>query len=103
MQSLSQYALANSVGQLLTNEGSFWLLYPEREAHAFRKEAANAGLFLNKQIIIYNHPTSMVFRVVQEFSFEDKEVVSSELIIKDEEGSYTDTFVKLLAPYYLHL
>lgn len=101
--SLSQHDLAHCINELLAKGGVFWVLYPEREALMFRDEAERKGLFLNKAITVLNHPKSMVFRIVQQFSFEDKKVISSELIIKDQEGSYTQDFEQLLSPYYLHL
>jgi tRNA1Val (adenine37-N6)-methyltransferase len=101
--SLSQEDLIQCVVRLLAEDGVFWVLYPQREALGFRDEALKGGLFLENEIIIYNHPQSEVFRVVQKFSFMKKECVSEQLVIKDAEANYTEDFISLLSPYYLHL
>lgn len=101
--SLSQTELLDSTIGLLSNSGSFWVLYPMLEALTFRDIAVKKGLFLIRDISVRNNPASPVFRVVQQFSFRAKTPIPSELVIKNSDGSYTDMLAALFSPYYLQL
>ncbi|MFY0599114.1 MAG: methyltransferase [Cyclobacteriaceae bacterium] len=101
-EELNQLDLIKSIDRLLTEDGSFWVLYPEREAQTFCQLAIQYSFHLTNQITIFDRVGSKVFRVVQSFSRIEKPKSESNLIIKAEVG-YTHDFIELLKDYYLHL
>lgn len=102
--SLSMDSLIEKSKKLLTNQGTLWVMYPKYEMKQFTLLASEAGFFVCQQTTIYNQADGFVFRVVAEFSKEQpNKSISHELIIKEEDGSYTEEFTSLLKDYYLHL
>lgn len=90
--------------ELLSSQGSLWVMYPEYEMTQFTRLATESGFFLCRQTIVYNQAGASVFRVVAEFRKEaPNNSVSDAFIIKEINGSYTETFTRLLKDYYLHL
>jgi tRNA1Val (adenine37-N6)-methyltransferase len=98
-------ALAQGIERLLSHEnGLAIVLYPEYEMSLFQKEMVALGLEERVSIDIYNQTEKPVFRQIKVFS--KKKPASSQnqsLIIKKENGEYTQEFTSLLEAYYLHL
>lgn len=100
---LSQHDLIHSIDQYSTNEGSFYVLYPEREANQFAELASKSDFFLERKLLIYNQQQMPAFRIIQKFVKAQTTLTEEELIIKSASGSYTEKFKRLLEPYYLYL
>ena len=102
-QTLSQSDLAEAIDKHMTGQGSAFVLYPPREAMAFRAEAADKGLFAQSELTVFNSPGSMPFRTIVGYGWEQVETEKSVLVIKNPSKDYTADFVELLKGYYLHL
>ena len=98
--------LIQNVDRLLKVEGFFYDLIPALRAYTMQKLAAEEGIELVEEVVIFNAAKQKPFRVLQKFQKTNnsvKEIKRSNFIIKDAENNYTEAFVKLLKPYYLHL
>ena len=94
------------VDRLLKSEGFFYVLIPALRAYTMQKLAAEKGIELVEEVVVFNAAKQKPFRVLQKFHKTNnsvKEIKRSNFIIKDAENNYTETFVELLKPYYLHL
>lgn len=100
---LSQKALVHLAAKHLVDMGSLYVLYPEREANTFAELAERDGLYLSRELSVFNSPGSKKFRVIGEYHRVQREVKKEVLNIKDVKGDYTADFIALLKPYYLHL
>lgn len=101
---LPMESLINRSKELLSNEGSLWVMYPKYEMDVFLKLATESDLFLSNKTSVYNQADKPVFRVISEFRKEKPlNIVSSNLTIKKPNGAYSEAFTKLLKDYYLHL
>lgn len=101
---LPMATLINRSKELLSSQGSLWVMYPEYEMKQFIQLAAESGFFIHHHTAVYNKAERSVFRVVAKFQKEEpNNSVSDALIIKETDGLYTETFTHLLKEYYLHL
>src|SRR5690606_9886449 len=60
--SLSFEDLVNGVAHVLSPEGLFWVILPERQMQDLEKLAADKGLFPHKKVIVRNHADAPVLR-----------------------------------------
>jgi len=98
--------LLMQVDRLLKADGFFYVLIPALRAYTMQKLAAEKGIELVEEVVVFNAAKQKPFRVLQKFQKTNnsvKEIKRSNFIIKDAENNYTETFVELLKPYYLHL
>jgi tRNA1(Val) A37 N6-methylase TrmN6 len=94
------------VDTLLKPEGHYFVLIPALRAYTMQKLAAENGMQLEEEVVVFNAAKQKPFRVFQHFIKTNilvKEIKRSNFIIKDSENKYTASFVQLLSPYYLHL
>ncbi len=100
---LSLQQLFQQVKKLLKADGKFYVMLPFYRREEMIATAKNNELFVEKQWLVKQTPKHLFFRTI--FCFGDKETDEKavELIIKDEQQQYTDAFIKLLQPFYLHL
>ena len=99
-------ALLPIAAGLLKEEGVFYVLIPALRAYTMQKLASQNGLSLSEEIVVMNAPNQKPFRVMQKFLKTKAPIPSinrSPFYIKKEDQTYSDAFVQLLAPYYLHL
>ena len=95
-----------NVDRLLNEDGFFYVLIPALRAYTMQKLATEKGIELVEEVVVFNAAKQKPFRVLQKFQKTNdsvKEIKRSNFIIKDAENNYTEAFVKLLKPYYLHL
>lgn len=98
--------LVNEVKTLLKEEGYYYVLIPALRAYTMQKFAAQNELQLMEEVVVYNAAKQKPFRVFQKYkhtSLHLNEIKRSNFIIKNELNEYTQGFINLLAPYYLHL
>ncbi|MDW3195167.1 MAG: methyltransferase [Cytophagales bacterium] len=99
---LSLEDLCQSVINLLKQKGLLWVIYPSYEFDQMVEVAKSQGLLLQKQFEIYDRPEKSIFRKVGVFGCYKQDEPESEVIfIKEENGTYSDRFQGLVAPYYL--
>ena len=95
-----------NVDRLLKEDRFFYVLIPALRAYTMQKLAAEKGIELVEEVVVFNAAKQKPFRVLQKFQktrLSSKEIKRSNFIIKDAENNYTEAFVNLLQPYYLHL
>ena len=103
---LSWNELIQNVDRLLKADGYFYVLIPALRAYTMQKLASENGIELVEEVVVFNAAKQKPFRVLQKFiksSLPIKEIKRSNFIIKDGENNYTEPFVELLKPYYMHL
>jgi tRNA1Val (adenine37-N6)-methyltransferase len=101
--SLSIDQLATGVVNHLSKDGELFLLYPPFEMGLFIEAGTRLNLFPNKIFDIKDSASKKVIRQAVLFSSTQNKVQTTELVIKQNDGNYTDAFIDLLKPYYLHL
>ena len=101
---LSMPELITTCLRLLSPEGQLWIMYPAREMTEFEILAKDAGLCHTHSFTIRNRCPGPVFRSIKCFSLTPQSKShKEEIIIRNEQGTYTEAFGRLLSPYYLHL
>ena len=100
---LSLVQLLKVVETHLSKDGSFAVLLPYHRVNYFNKEAVKNNLHLNQQISVRQTSGHDFFRGILFFSRIKNKLQNTEIIIKDNEGKYTDAFVAALKDYYLYL
>lgn len=91
------------IKNLLNKSGSFAVLLPYHRIAYFEKFANENYFFLNEKLLIKPTPKHDYFRGVLLFNLTNKTFLIKELIIKNEDGKYTEDFIKLMSDYYLAL
>ncbi len=98
---LSMDDLFENILKLLSGKGSFYLLYPAHEMNQFISLARKSDLFPTHLVNVRNQEAELVFRKMAKFEFDSRDCRTSEIIIRTENGKYTDDFWHLLKDYYL--
>jgi tRNA1Val (adenine37-N6)-methyltransferase len=89
--------------RLLSKEGYFALLLPHHRKDEGIKLAKVKGFFLSAICNVQQTPNHPPFRTM--FLFQRKEIayIETGIIIKEEDGQYSEAFTALLKDYYLYL
>ena len=102
-ESLTLPTLLQSIIRLLKDNGEFAVLLPFHRIIEFELLANDLNYFVQKEILMKQTPKHPYFRCIQIYSCTQLIKTTSDLIIKDENNLYTNSFVELLKDYYLHL
>lgn len=100
---LSFHDLAHSVSILLQKQGCFWLILPVQEAQTFALVAASFSLNLSQQINIIPRQGKASNRVVQCYQMGQNKVLTTELILKNEEGLPSQDYIAMSRDFYLRI
>jgi tRNA1Val (adenine37-N6)-methyltransferase len=102
--SLPQDMLLQATSSMISDQGRAFVLYPEYQANQFLNLIEQVGLNGRVSLIVKNKPNGAVFRKVIEFSKSDlsKTDVPQELNIRNEYNEFSDEYIGLMKPYYLH-
>ena len=101
---LSWDDLAESVDHLLEKQGAWYVLVPTLRAYTMQKIAANYGLYLSEECLMYNDSKHLPIRAMLKFVKQKEATIQRDkIVIKNADQSYTTEFITLLKPYYLHL
>ena len=103
-QSLKLNELILIIKNQLFNQGNFAILLPYHRLEYFENLANKNHFFLKEKLLI--KPTSQheYFRGTVLFSKEENNSpLIKELIIKNQDGNYTNDFIELMKDYYLTL
>ena len=100
--SLTFNDLIATVRRLLKPDGRLVLVLPERESHDFIPLAEQANLFLYRKENIIPIEGKTLNRVNLEFHYGKPETIQiSDLIIRHEDGTFTDYYQERVRDYYL--
>jgi tRNA1Val (adenine37-N6)-methyltransferase len=95
--------LLQGVSKLLSETGSCAFIIPFSEATNFIKIAAEFKLFPNRITNVKGTENSEIKRSLLQFSFEEKAIEKSELIIEIERHNYTTAYKNLVQDFYLKM
>lgn len=87
----------------LAAPGYFAVLLPWQRIQYFRQLAEKESFFLHQQVLIRQTPLHHFFRGILVFSNNNHALKTEELVIKNNNGNYSDEFTTLLKDYYLKL
>ena len=101
--SLSFEDLLLSVSKLLSTNGTFSVIIPFSEEANFINIANLNNLFLQRITHVKGNVHSKIKRSLLAFSFSEKTIEKSELIIEIERHRYTKEYLDLVKDFYLNL
>lgn len=93
--------LIKGVVRLLSPQGKFWVILPERQMQDLEKIAGEFHLFANESFEWRDRPQACVLRVVVAFSFHASTSKKKTLFIRDNDLNYSADYKKLLADFLL--
>jgi tRNA1Val (adenine37-N6)-methyltransferase len=100
--SLPLNVLFEKVAVHLTENGLFWVILPNLTFDTYSEFASKIGLHLVKQIEIFGKENQLV-RKIGAFSKINKSLDYSRLIIRKNDGNYTDEYKKLTIDYHFNV
>jgi tRNA1Val (adenine37-N6)-methyltransferase len=103
-QALKLSELMAVIESNLESAGYFGILLPYRRTEYFLELAAGRGFYLQEQLNMIQQPGADPFRSILHFSrMKISRASATGLVIRKEDGSYTEEFVELMKDYYLYL
>ncbi len=99
--SLPLEVLFEKVANHLTEDGHFWVILPNLTFDTYLEFAKEIGLQLVKQIEIFGKENQLV-RKIGAFSKINIALEHSNLIIRNNDGNYTDEYKKLTIEYHFN-
>tara|TARA_B100000795_G_scaffold238589_1_gene199809 strand:+ start:491 stop:1213 length:723 start_codon:yes stop_codon:yes gene_type:complete len=100
---LSFKELISGVVSILSNTGTFAVIIPTKEVQGFVSLARDAELFLSRVCSVKGTFNSNVKRSLLEFSFQEKTIISEELVIEIARHQYTKEYIELVKDFYLKM
>jgi len=97
--SLPLLNLFNKTSELLTESGTFVLILPSHSANKWKSNAEVFNLLCSEEVTIYGKPNSPK-RTILFFSKIQKELIQKELIIRNEDNSYTEIYKQLTLDFH---
>ncbi|MDP4282898.1 MAG: methyltransferase [Bacteroidota bacterium] len=85
----------------LADNGNFVVLLPFQRIEYFKSLVSKYPLYLKEELLVKQTPRQDYFRGILFFATEAAEIISDEIIIKNEAGNYSEKFNFLLKDYYL--
>lgn len=101
---LTLETLAEVVDQNLADDGSFGVLLPFHRTVRFEQLALDKKFYLSERLFVRQTPRHDYFRSILHFTRHKRGAFREhELIIKQNDDSYSNAFTELLKDYYLYL
>lgn len=100
---LSFKDLLKGTSKILSDSGVFIIIIPFKEEIAFVSLAEKYRLFLNSVCRVKGTENSEIKRSMLEFSFHQKEVEESTLVIEKGRHIYTQEYINLTKDFYLKM
>ena len=100
---LSFEELISGVKKILKNDGRFCLILPSKEGIEFMDLAQSSGLFCHDMMRIKTKSDKTEKRLMMEFGFHFGLLLDREIIIQEEDCSYTEEYIELTKEYFLGL
>ena len=96
--------LAKFASTLLQDHGSWYVLVPTLRAYTMQKLAAQYGMQLIEEVLMYNDAKHLPIRAMLKFVKQpvSAPILRNKIIIKNADQSYTPEFTDYLKDYYLH-
>lgn len=95
-------ALFNKCDHLLTDRGSFKVIWPIDVRDHILAQKQTANLHLTKEIYISSFPESAPFRIISSFKkLPDRSVLTESFHIYKEQGVYSEAYLELLKPFFI--
>jgi tRNA1Val (adenine37-N6)-methyltransferase len=98
---LSFEELAKIMAQLLHENGTIAMVLPNQEAELFIQIAETYLLFPKEILQVFPKKSKPFNRLVMLFSKQKQNIIQQELVIYNEDNSYTETYYKLTKDFYL--
>ncbi len=95
--------LIESVSKLLSKNGLFSVVLPYSQEKDFIVLASKEHLFPSRILRVKGTSTSDIKRSLMEFTFQENEVNSEELIIENARHHYTQDYIQLTKDFYLKM
>jgi tRNA1Val (adenine37-N6)-methyltransferase len=95
--------LVEGVKKLLTEKGKFCLILPYREGNEFIGIALRKGLFCQEIVRVKTKADKSEKRLMMAFTFEFGMMTETELVIQDNDTSFSKEYIELTKEYYLGL
>ncbi len=95
--------LLEGVIKLLKPEGRFFLILPCREGLEFLDKAQRKEFFCRHILRVKTKADKNEKRVIMEFGFRFGLMSEDEIIIQEEDGSFTQEYIDLTSEYYIQL
>lgn len=95
--------IVKCVNKMLKDEGVFYIMLPLWEAFEFQKLALKEDFFLVKSLMVKEKENKDIFRRFTSYSKREKPLHEEDLIIRNENNTYSSSFSSLLKDFYLHL
>ena len=102
-ETLSLAELTDAISLLLDKGSIVALLLPPYESSLFKNLMEAKGLYLNELVTVKDNAEGKAIREISFYSYIAKQVMTSEIIIKDKDNNYSPEFVSFLKDYYLYL
>jgi tRNA1Val (adenine37-N6)-methyltransferase len=94
--------LSQCVGKLLSENGIFWVIIPVSEKNNFLRIFLKSGLYCTQNIFIADKPGTEPHRVVFCFSRQAiGNIESQSLILKNQDGTPSESYIQLTKDFYL--
>ncbi len=94
--------LFQKVSALLSENGNFWLILPHLTMDQYYAEAISNELYPETEICIFGKKDQLV-RKITSFSKARNNLVQTELIIRNSDGTYTDEYKKLTQEFHFNV
>ena len=99
---LSFEELIDAVQRLLSPAGKFWVILPPRQLEEFVKIGAAKEIELSDLISIRDRGSKPIFRQVACFSKQKRDLIQTEICLKEESGEYSNAYQSLLSGFLLN-
>lgn len=93
--------LLSQVLRLLKDSARFWLILPPYESSLFQKLAREKNLFPRRIFSLKDSPNKPINRELVEFSFKEMELQNFNILLKNQDGSPSDSYSKLVSGFLL--
>ncbi len=94
--------LVKKVSVILAPSAQFWVILPPRQMTDLERIAHFYGLFPTQKFTIQDNSCKPIIREVVSFEFEDKKILINVIVIKDDFGSFDDSYRKLISGFLLN-
>ena len=99
-QSLPIHLFLQKVNSILTPDGALWIIIPFMDRRSWETNAAQNGLFVNRETHILGKKNNVPNRVILKLKKEKRNVVSEKHVIRNENGTYTEEYIELTKEFH---
>lgn len=95
--------IIDGVRKLLNPNGEFVLILPTKEGMDFMDKAQRKGLFCNHLVKIKTRSGKQEKRLIMKFGYRFSLLSEEEIVIQEEDGTFTKEYIELTSDYYIQL